>query len=611
MATYGYSTPYTGRGDAGPLPPGYMEAATAPGRNLAMGIAAMGQGLGKALERYSENKKAHEAVDQSHDTVGQMFLQQMEADPKVQAVRYYEDTGKLPAGVDEATLKSYEAQMKRDAGMISNLIGSSDKWADMSLTKKKTALGDAVTMLNQYRNNQQDDLRNEATRQNIALGKIQLEDAINKRNQQGILTDAIRYGLEQPTTTTQMQQVTDTIEFPPMPGVSTPAVQATPSQAEATAARYFMGRYGQAAQQLQQYGADLGRQANALNVSPTYTTKPNDNAWKIFGAAYQGLGFPTSLPPSSFINSEYETPIDVAARVEANTRLKQQKLAESQAAMEQAGIMSRSPALQTIAPRILQPEQQAQPIQQPPQTITRNVPTEVPISYEDQSKRLTQYLIQQGATPETIAMVPQILERVGQRRPTTIEQVGGIGSVVRFGDKEQFVPAKEANLENILKVRGITVDFPEFQGQANTESEAKDFREQYATNLKLREQITDLLELTKLGKTQLQTPQNKAKAQGLSRSIKATMRKEILGEGVVTDRDQEVLDSVIPDPTVLFSWPSANRTALESLLSRATSNLNVKAKAYGLQSVSPRTGQAAAAPSGGVLRWNTVTKKLE
>ena len=177
MAQYGYSTPYTGRGDPGPLPPGYMEAATAPGRNLAMGIAAMGQGLGKALERYSENKKAHEAVDQSHDTVGQMFLQQMEADPKVQAVRYYEDTGKLPAGVDEATLKSYESQMKRDAGMISNLIGSSDKWADMSLTKKKTALGDAVTMLNQYRNNQQDDLRNEATRQNIALGKIQLGQA--------------------------------------------------------------------------------------------------------------------------------------------------------------------------------------------------------------------------------------------------------------------------------------------------------------------------------------------------------------------------------------------------------------------------------------------------
>jgi hypothetical protein len=520
--------------------------------------------------------------------------QQLSSDPKYLAIQQYMETGALPQGVSEQDIPRYTQQVQADREMLNKFSALGEKFPDMSLAKKKAALGDAVMVLNQYRTDQSNEVRDQATRQQLQLVAMQLEDAANKRKQQNILTEAIRYGLEQPTTTTQMQQVTDTIEFPPMPGVSTPAVQATPSQAEATAARYFMGRYGQAAQQLQQYGADLGRQANALNVSPK-----------------SQVTYPNGQNPYGEANPVFETPIDVAARVEANTRLKQQKLAESQAAMQQSGIMSRSPALQTIAPRILQPEQQAQPIQQPPETITRNVPTEVPISYEDQSKKLTQYLIQQGATPETIAMVPQILERVGQRRPTTVERVGGIGSVVRFGDKEQFVPAKEANLENILKVRGITVDFPEFQGQANTESEAKDFREQYATNLKLREQVTDLLELTKLGKTQLQTPANKAKAQGLSRSIKATMRKEILGEGVVTDRDQEVLDSVIPDPTVLFSWPSANRTALESLLSRATSNLNVKAKAYGLQSVSPRTGQAAAAPSGGVLRWNTVTKKLE
>jgi len=600
MAQYGYSTPYSGQ-QVAPLPPGYMEAATASGRNLAMGITAIGQGLGKALERYTENKKAHEAADQTNTAVTQMFLQQMENDPKVQAVRYFEDTGQLPTGVDETTLKSYEAQMKRDAGMISNLVGSSAKWADMSLTKKKAALGDTVTMLNQYRNNQQDDFKNEATRQQLAVGALQLEkakfdleDIKAKREQQNILSGAIQYGLDQPTTTTQTERVTDTINFPPIPGRVTPAVMATPSQAEATAARYYMGRYGQAAQDLQQYGEGLGTQANALNVSPA-----------------QQASYPPVFPFPGRPAPTIESPILAAARAEANTRLRQQQLGESQAAMQQAEIMSRSPALQTIGQRTLQTAQKAPPIQLPPLTITQNIPTQVPISYEDQSKRLTQYLVQQGAKPETLAMVPQILSMVGQRMPTRVENVGNLGSVIRFGDKEQFVPAKEANLENILKVRGITVDFPEFQGQANTESEAKDFREQYATNLKLREQITDLLELTKLGKTQLQTPTNKAKAQGLSRLIKATMRKEILGEGVVTDRDQEVLDSVIPDPTVLFSWPSANRTALENLLSRATSNLNVKAKAYGLQSVSPRTGQAAAAPSGGVLRWNTVTQKLE
>ena len=560
MATYGYSAGYQGGGQQA-VPSGYIEAYSQAGRNIGAGMQQIGNAIGESLARYGQNKAENE------------FLQ-----TRLESLAPYLNT----------VAQSGNIMDKNSAE--SKLLGDIEKFSSMSIPQKKAALLNAEFFLDRADKAKAREMQDIQT----AAAQLQLEDAVNKRKQQGILTEAIRYGLEQPTTTTQMQQVTDTIEFPPMPGVSTPAVQATPSQAEATAARYFMGRYGQAAQQLQQYGADLGRQANALNVSPELQAS-----------------YPPVFPFPGRPTPRVESPIDAAARVEANTRLQQQQLAESQAAMQQAGIMSRSPALQTIAPRMLQPGQQAQPIQQPPETITRNVPTQVPISYEDQSKRLTQYLIQQGATPETISMVPQILERVGQRRPTTIEQVGGIGSVVRFGDKEQFVPAKEANLDNILKVRGITVDFPEFQGQANTESEAKDFREQYATNLKLREQITDLLELTKLGKTQLQTPQNKAKAQGLSRALKATMRKDILGEGVVTDRDQEILDTVIPDPTVLFSWPSANRTALESLLSRATSNLNVKAKAYGLQSVSPRTGQAAAAPSGGVLRWNTVTKKLE
>lgn len=612
MATYGYSTPYTGRGDFGPLPPGYMEAATAPGRNLAMGIAAMGQNIGQAIERYRTKKAETEAADMSRETLVGLYQQQLASDPKYIAIQQYTETGQLPPGVTEQDIPRYTQQVQADREMLnkfSDVLG--DKFVDMSLAKKKAALGDAVMVLNQYRTNQQNELRDAAARQQLAIGQLQLEDILGKRKQQDIITEAIRYGLEQPTTTTQTQQVTDTIEFPPMPGVPTPAVQSTPSQAEAVAARYFMGKYGQAAQDLAKYGTDLGRRAEALNVSPTIAPQPTDTAYKIFGAAFQGLGSPLSIPPTGISRPDYETQIQAAARAEANARLRQQQLAESQAALQQAGIMAKSPALQTVGPRTLQPEQPAQMIQQPAQTITRNVSTQVPISYEDQSKRLTQYLIQQGARPETIAMVPQILETVGQRRPTTVEQVGDIGSIVRFGKEERFVPAKEANLENILKVRGLTVNFPEFQGQANTESEAKDFREQYATNLRLREQVADLLELTKLGKAQLQTPENKAKAQGLSRALKATMRKEILGEGVVTQPDQAILDAVIPDPTVLFSWPSANRTALENLVSRANSNLNIKAKSYGLQSISPRTGQAAAAPSGGVIRWNPVTKKLE
>ncbi len=595
MATYGYSTPYTGRGDTGPLPPGYMEAATAPGRNLAMGIAAMGQNIGQAIERYRTKKAETEAADMSRETLVGLYQQQLASDPKYIAIQQYTETGQLPPGVTEQDIPRYTQQVQADREMLnkfSDVLG--DKFVDMSLAKKKAALGDAVMVLNQYRTNQQNELRDAAARQQLALGQLQLEDAINKRNQQNIITKAIQYGLEQPTTTTQTQQVTDTIEFPPMPGVSTPAVQATPSQAEATAARYFMGRYGQAAQDLARYGTDLGRQANALNVSPT----PQVSYPPVF--PFPGRPSPTRV----------ESPIDAAARVEANTRLRQQQLAESEAATQQAGIMSRSPALQTIAPRMLQPEQQAQVIQQPPQTITRNVPTQVPISYEDQSKRLTQYLIQQGARPETIAMVPQILETVGQRRPTTVEQVGGIGSVIRFGDKEQFVPAKEANLDNILKLRGLTVDFPEFKGTATTEAEAVKFRDQYSNVLESRQTIAELLDIAKMGPAMQQTPEIRARANSLASSLRGIERINIIGPGTITPEDFKLLESVIPNPTAIFSLKKSNIQAFETMLQKATRAIESKAKSIGLEVVKPQQ-QSVARPSGGFLRWNPVSQKLE
>ena len=587
MAQYGYSTPYSGQ-QVAPLPPGYMEAATAPGRNLAMGITAIGQGLGKALERYTENKKAHEAADQTNTAVTQMFLQQMENDPKVKAVRYFEDTGQLPTGVDETTLKSYEAQMKRDAGMISNLVGSSAKWADMSLTKKKTALGDTVTMLNQYRTNQQDDLKNEATRQALQLGKYQLEDILSKRKQNEILSGAVQYGMDQPTTTTQTEQVTTEVPgapMPPMPGENVPSVQGQPTFNEQG---YF--------EALRRYQETTAPEVNIADIKaqlaqlePMASETPRQFQIPTLKG---GMGGMSSAVDRATIT---ETPQQIAGRISEAIPKVRALRSQLESAQKQPLEMPRREQFLT--------QVEAQPSAMPaplsaPLTVTRNVSTQVPISYEDQSKRLTQYLLQQGAKPETLAMVPQILSMVGQRMPTRVEPVGNIGSVVRFGDKEQFVPAKEANLDNILKVKGLTIDFPEFRGTAPTESEAKDFREQYDTNLKLRGQIVDLLKLTSLGKTQLQTPENKAKAQGLSRSIQATMRKDILGAGVVTEPDQKILNAIIPDPTVLFSWPSANKAALEGLLSRATSNLNTKAKSIGLDSVSLNQSKQPQSSSG-------------
>jgi hypothetical protein len=587
MAQYGYSTPYSGQ-QVAPLPPGYMEAATASGRNLAMGITAIGQGLGKALERYTENKKAHEAADQTNTAVTQMFLQQMENDPKVQAVRYFEDTGQLPTGVDETTLKSYEAQMKRDAGMISNLVGSSAKWADMSLTKKKTALGDTVTMLNQYRTNQQDDFKNEATRQQLQKGRYELEDILSKRKQNEILSGAIQYGLNQPTTTTQMEQVTTEVPgapLPPMPGENVPATQVPPTFNEQGYIE-ALRRYKETTTPEVNI-ADI--KAQLAQLEPMASETPRQFQIPTLKG---GMGGMSSAVDRATIT---ETPQQIAGRIAEVIPKVRTLRSQLESAQKQPLEMPRREQFLTQVDA--QPSAMPAPLSAP-LTVTRNIPTQVPISYEDQSKRLTQYLVQQGAKPETLAMVPQILSMVGQRMPTRVEQVGNIGSVIRFGDKEQFVPTVKPDIGDALKIKGLTIDSPEFRGTAPTEAEAKDFREQYQVNLDLRHDVVKLIALAKLGKLELQTPQIKADAQGITRALRATMRKDILGPGVVTVEDQKILDLVIPDPTVLFSWPSANIKALEGVISRATSKLETKAKTYGLESVSLNQSKQPQSSSG-------------
>jgi hypothetical protein len=566
MATYGYSAGYQGGGPSA-VPSGFIEAYAQSGRNIGAGIQQIGNAIGESLQRYGQNKAESEFLTQRLESLAP-YLQSMAQSGNV---------------MDERSPES-------------KILGDIKKFGSMSTPQKKAALLNAEFFLDRADKQRARELTDEATRQQLQLGALQLREAQDKRTQNEILTNAIRYGLEQPTTTTQTQQVTETIEFPPIPGVPTPAVQATPSQAEATAARYFMGQYGQAAQQLQQYGAGLGRQANALNVSQT--------------PRFTG---PISLGQEdneAYLSQQFESPIQAAARAEANTRLKQQQLAESQAALQQAGIMSRSPALQTIAPRTLQPAQQTAPMQQPPETRTRNVSTEVPISYEDQSKRLTQFLVQQGARPETLAMVPQILSMVGQQRPTRVEQIGNLGSVIRFGDKEQFVPNPKTDIGDILKVRGLTINSLEFRGQAPTEAEAKDFREQYSNVLDSRRSIKRLIEIAQMGKAQQQTPEIKAEAEQLAIGAQGALRLEILGPGTVTEPDREILKSIVPNPTRIFSLQSSNIKSLKSLLERAGNGIETKAKAIGLEVLNPQQ-QSAVPAAGGLLRWNTVTQKLE
>ena len=569
MATYGYSAGYQGGGPQ-PVAPGFIEGYAQAGRSIGAGIQSIGSAIGGALQRYGEKKAENEFLTQRLESLA----------PYLQTVA---QSGNV---MDERSPES-------------KLLGDIEKFSSMSIPQKKATLLNAefyLDRLDKQRAREIQDLQAEAARFNLQTA----QDAEARRiREQNILSSAISYAMGQPTTRTEVQQVTEEIPGPPMPPVmpsTAAAAPAGPSQAEATAARYFMGQFGQAAQDLRRYGMGLGSQAAALNVSPT----PQVSYPPVF--PFPGRPSPTRV----------ESPIEAAARVEANRRAQEQLTAESAAALQQADIMQRAQPLRTTMPPSAPaaPAAPMEAVSQPTVTVTRGKKVEVPVDYEQRSKDLTQFLIQQGAKPETIAMVPQLMSMIGQRKPTTVEQVGNLGSVVRFGDKEQFVPNPKTDLGDILKVRGLTINSPEFRGQAPTEAEAKDFREQYSNVLDSRRSISRLIEIAQLGKAQQQTPEIKAEAEQLAIGAQGALRLEILGPGTVTEPDREILKSIVPNPTRIFSLQSSNIKALKSLLERAGNGIETKAKALGLEVLNPKQ-QSTVPASGGVLRWNTVTQKFE
>ena len=158
MATYGYSTPYTGQRQP-TLPPGYMEAATAPGRNIAAGIQQFAAGLGQTIQRYQANKAETEAATQTFETLSGMAQQALATDPQYLALEQYFQTGQLPRGVTENDIKRFQTKVESDRVMLSKLSGLGEKFGDMSLAKKKAAIGDMALVLNQYQNRSNADVQ--------------------------------------------------------------------------------------------------------------------------------------------------------------------------------------------------------------------------------------------------------------------------------------------------------------------------------------------------------------------------------------------------------------------------------------------------------------------
>jgi hypothetical protein len=101
------------------------------------------------------------------------------------------ETGALPQGVTEQDIPRYTQQVQADREMLNKFSALGEKFPDMSLAKKKAALGDAVMVLNQYRTDQQNEVRNAAARQQLALGALQLGKAQREAEAAPYFTQAL------------------------------------------------------------------------------------------------------------------------------------------------------------------------------------------------------------------------------------------------------------------------------------------------------------------------------------------------------------------------------------------------------------------------------------
>jgi len=458
MAEYGYSTPYRSTNVA-PLPPGYMEAATAPGRNLAAGIAQLGAGIGQAIQRYQDNKAQNEAATQTFETLSGMAQQALASDPSYQALQNYYETGQLPQGVTEADLQRFSRKAEADRSMLNRMVGLGEKFGDMSVAKKKAAIGDMAMVLQQYQQRGEQDLQQQLKRQQLALGSLQLSEADRLAKQREAERNAV-IGLGQ--IPTEMPQ------FQPLP--------------------------------------------------------------------VQGAGEPSAM----------------------------------------------------------QDVQRLPPVKRTPEQI--------------RSDAIAMFS-SMGVPVQNLESLDKALIAAGKLPQVSTEEVPGVGTVVSMAGERKLVEQKTPSFTDVTKRQALTINFPEYQGIAPTEKEASDFREQYANVLESKRNIGRLLEIANMGALAQQDPVIKSEAEQLAKAAQGAMRLEIIGPGTVTDRDRALLESIVRNPTDIFSLKSSNVKALTSLLERAGSGLESKAKALGLQSAGGSQAQSPGAKP--VMVYDPVTKSFK
>lgn len=406
------------------MPSGYIEAYSQAGRNIGQGIQQIGNAIGESLQRYGQNKAESEFVQARYEQL-----------------RPYIDTVARTGNVMDE--RSPESKLLADVG----------KFSTMSLPQKKAALMNAEFFLDRADKQRARELSDEATRQQLALGALQLGKAQREAEGAPMLSEAIgAVAAMQPGQAPTMPFANVTQEMiARYGGRLTPEQMITFRAAlrdQETESRRRLNE--QAMAQVAQLPAtqEVTVPAPPAIISSSLNLPAEQQPYTPFYQVQQVMGGQQQQPDVAAFAQGLGRPV---TRIPQRIPIADQPLTAAPAPVPQPLVSTQRVPLRDR--QVLQQQQAARPVGIAPipqrevpafesQPIQRTVTETQPVNYQDRFKQAVDVFQRLGApiNPEAIRSV---MEATGTPRPIQVDTQtlpGGI-TVVRADGKVDILPA--------------------------------------------------------------------------------------------------------------------------------------------------------------------------
>ena len=192
----------------------------------------------------------------------------------------------------------------------------------------------------------------------------------------------------------------------------------------------------------------------------------------------------------------------------------------------------------------------------------------------------------------------EVMKRVSENIPELAEkyptQAKNLYEML-YPKQDKLTPSDKISLMKLEREIGASTVTG--YGVAPSPEIAKDFREVLISATEAQTGIKRLLEINAMD-SPWASIDLRSEAQVLQGALQGALRREIVGPGAVTESEQQLLKSIIRDPTKFWSLSSSNKTALETLLKKVERGLAKNAALISWQQPSGMQSGQAQGPMG-------------